>query len=366
MGFLGTIFSGAKSFFTGLNPNTLLSAGAGLVGNLISGNMQSHAQRDANRINLELAERQNEFNKQWWHEANEYNSPENQMLRYQAAGLNPNLIYGSAVNSPVSSGRSADMSVSPETGLAIGISRGFGSLASGIIQAQQIELQRKSTEADIKLKDSAAAKNYADAGITNANLDILNQTRDERIRRLGLENDEISSRIDLNKSVIDLNGAKYVMTNQQIANLKVNEQLLIQQTGINDWKAKHLALQFEELKATVFMKWLEANNYEEYLNLRNQGLRIENAKGSQEFQLLRGKMKELNFKNRQTAAYWNWFQANSDVIFENETAKLLNETRGNALYEELDHLIGAGAASSVLGKLISNSLPITSAIKPFL
>lgn len=63
----------------------------------------------------ELAERQFNYNKtlaeeeynrniEQWQRENEYNLPANQMLRYQQAGLNPNLIYGqsnTSASSPV-------------------------------------------------------------------------------------------------------------------------------------------------------------------------------------------------------------------------------------------------------------------------
>lgn len=40
-------------------------------------------------------EKQNLYNLDQWNRTNEYNSPQAQMKRYQEAGLNPNLIYGS-------------------------------------------------------------------------------------------------------------------------------------------------------------------------------------------------------------------------------------------------------------------------------
>lgn len=43
---------------------------------------------------LEQWNRQNEWNLSMWNKQNEYNSPAQQMARYKAAGLNPNLIYG--------------------------------------------------------------------------------------------------------------------------------------------------------------------------------------------------------------------------------------------------------------------------------
>ena len=43
-----------------------------------------------------LQDRQNEFNLQMWNLQNEYNSPAAQMKRFEEAGLNPALMYGSA------------------------------------------------------------------------------------------------------------------------------------------------------------------------------------------------------------------------------------------------------------------------------
>ena len=43
---------------------------------------------------MEQWERENQANLDFWNMQNAYNSPAAQMQRYQAAGLNPNLIYG--------------------------------------------------------------------------------------------------------------------------------------------------------------------------------------------------------------------------------------------------------------------------------
>lgn len=51
-------------------------------------------QDKANTQNLELSKYQFDQNKEMWRIQNEYNSPQNQMNRFQQAGLNPNLIYG--------------------------------------------------------------------------------------------------------------------------------------------------------------------------------------------------------------------------------------------------------------------------------
>lgn len=55
------------------------------------------------KYNQTLAEEEYNRNIEQWQRENEYNLPANQMLRYQQAGLNPNLIYGQSnlsVSSP--------------------------------------------------------------------------------------------------------------------------------------------------------------------------------------------------------------------------------------------------------------------------
>lgn len=70
----------------------------GGVGSMVSSIMQGQQQRknvaDQLAANKELAKYQFSQNKQMWDLQNQYNSPEQQMARFKAAGLNPNLIYG--------------------------------------------------------------------------------------------------------------------------------------------------------------------------------------------------------------------------------------------------------------------------------
>lgn len=61
------------------------AAAAASLGTQLAGQARSKKQqKEANLYNLDM-----------WNKTNEYNSPQKQMERYQAAGLNPNLIYGS-------------------------------------------------------------------------------------------------------------------------------------------------------------------------------------------------------------------------------------------------------------------------------
>lgn len=62
-------------------------------------NAYNEAQWDkTNKYNEGLWNKQNEYNQTLWNQQNAYDSPEQQMARYKAAGLNPNLIYGQMGN----------------------------------------------------------------------------------------------------------------------------------------------------------------------------------------------------------------------------------------------------------------------------
>lgn len=54
-------------------------------------------------------EQQRDDNIAFWNMQNEYNSPQNQMKRFQEAGLNPNLIYGQGNSGPASSIQTPDV-----------------------------------------------------------------------------------------------------------------------------------------------------------------------------------------------------------------------------------------------------------------
>lgn len=68
-----------------------ISGGAGLIGSGLQ-----------YLFNKKLAEKQNEYNLNMWKLQAEYNSPQAQMERFRAAGLNPNLIYGQGNNGNMS------------------------------------------------------------------------------------------------------------------------------------------------------------------------------------------------------------------------------------------------------------------------
>ena len=112
-----------------------VSGGAGILGNIVGG-----------LFGRSLQKYQNEWNLEMWHRQNEYNSPIQQMARYQEAGLNPNLIYSQG-----SPGNSQSMPTSAENKYQPDMSFVGDSLRLGM-QSEQMKHQNDVMKADRDLK----------------------------------------------------------------------------------------------------------------------------------------------------------------------------------------------------------------------
>lgn len=137
----------------------LLAAGAGL--DLVSGLINTGTQFATSK---KLMDYQNQLNIQNWKMANEYNSPKAQMERYKAAGLNPNLVYGSLgqtaagnLSSPSSSG------VNPRTQLG-------GSAASFLIAASQAKNMQLQND-NLNEQNNAIRANIAKTNAETRNIE---------------------------------------------------------------------------------------------------------------------------------------------------------------------------------------------------
>ena len=115
--------------------NAAIDGGAGLFGQVIGGLFGRANQKYQNEWNLEM-----------WHRQNEYNSPIQQMARYQEAGLNPNLIYSQG-----SPGNSQSMPTSAENKYQPDMSFVGNALMRGM-QSEQMKHQNEVLKADQNLK----------------------------------------------------------------------------------------------------------------------------------------------------------------------------------------------------------------------
>lgn len=140
----------------------LVSGLGGLLGNVVTG----YSQHETNQTNLRIARETNDANYRLWQENNAYNTPAAQMSRLQAAGLNPNMVYGQ-----ISSGNSS----SPATAQgAVMKSAKFGDF--GTSAAVMSYLQGQMQKSSIMLQDTQSEKNKAETNKTN--VETLNAQKD--------------------------------------------------------------------------------------------------------------------------------------------------------------------------------------------
>lgn len=94
----------------------ILSLGSQAVGqgyNIFSQNQQNQynqqQQQQQQNWNLQNQQNQQQWNLDQWNRQNLYNSPQAQMARFKAAGLNPHLIYGKGSSGPAATITSPDV-----------------------------------------------------------------------------------------------------------------------------------------------------------------------------------------------------------------------------------------------------------------
>lgn len=240
--------------------SSALAAGAiAGAGSLISGLWSSHgsrdaaryqlqAQRETNQTNRDIAEQNNKFNERMWNLQNEYNTPEMQRARLEAAGLNPYLMMDGGSAGIAESAPTADTSgtqVAPDIGSTIagGYQAMGNSISAAASQIAQMTYQNDLQQANVN-KTNAEAKN---ADLQNQYDMLRNQfaaaqfLTDLRLKRKQGDiseldakylRDSMQDRLDSVKFQNTLSGSQASYYNQMSGLLDVQRQ--IEQTNL-DW-----------------------------------------------------------------------------------------------------------------------------------
>lgn len=204
----------------------LISGAAGLVGGILtnsSNSGQTSAQRDFQR-------EENEKDRQWQQHmtdyVNDYNTPSNQRLRLEQAGLNPYMMMGSGSTGTAVAASGAQHSATPSAipmvnPVPSNFAESFlsASLASAQKDNLQAQTQKYGAEAQYsKLKGFADfVKSMSEAKLKGVqtiaqqlNNDVLEQVKSDRIASYGLNNKLIQTQIDENmasKALLTVNTA---------------------------------------------------------------------------------------------------------------------------------------------------------------
>lgn len=135
-----------------------LAIGSGIAG-IGSTLLNARSQKKANQMQID-------FQQDMWNKTNKYNDPSQQMSRLKAAGLNPNLIYGSS-----SSAAAGNASMAGKPDIQAQDYSGIGSaLSGGVAQYYQLENTQAGTEA------TQARAKLTEQETLNAALESLSKT----------------------------------------------------------------------------------------------------------------------------------------------------------------------------------------------
>ncbi len=227
------------------------------------GDQFSNTQLAEMQFNHDEAQVDRDWNERMY---NMYQSPEAQMRQYQEAGLNPALMYqgGVDINGP-SGGSAASASgavggETPQSGFerVMGVMSQFLQMITGASNIGQQAVQTKST---VSLQSAEAALKGAQTEQTQVqtnnaildgeikqlelsykkqfyDLDIKEQ--EERISNLKKQGQKIMSEIDVNNSVISLNGAQIDLTRGLTNKADKECALLTSQTLLTNLEAEKL------------------------------------------------------------------------------------------------------------------------------
>ena len=155
-----------------------IAAGTDLGGSIWSNIAYKKREADRRKYNEKQERLARQHNIALWHMQNQYNHPLQQMERLKAAGLNPNLIYGSSPGSAVGNSGAVSPGSAPKGEIApLRVSNPM----IPFMDTQVKQAQSNNMQADAALKNMQAYKTGIDAGVSKQNLQFLTDTFDARV-----------------------------------------------------------------------------------------------------------------------------------------------------------------------------------------
>lgn len=275
----------------------LIGGASNVIGNIIGGASSSSAQRSANRTNLQIARETNQQNwnmmsyqNQWNEAQNEkmlaYNTPLEQMKRYDQAGINPYLAASQIVpgnqQSQLTSAQAPPMQASqvqPVTGMADAIQNSISSAADSMLkiaQARDInmdsELKRLAFDSDLEGRKFRNKSDEYDYKLKKQGYDFNfeMQPLDKMLKQMSINQVSAQTKnvehqtklLEVQTKLADFDlGFKNKHAEEQF---KAELANIISQTNLNDESAKNLLYDRTVFKPKQLSLQSERNRIEMY------------------------------------------------------------------------------------------------------
>lgn len=246
----------------------------GMAGAAIGGLFDIASSALNNKYAVQQMELQNQMNIDQWRRENQYNSPTAQMQRLSAAGLNPNLVYGSGATTLSAS--------SPKLEAAQKKAPDLGQYAvmavNAMLKQKELDIREKEVDSKVDLNATQANWNKVRSDLDDLKLaleeltfnnkvagsDLMLQKLRESIDNLNASTRNYESMIGLNavraenlQSQTKLNNAKVEETYSRIKNIDqdtkvkaVDEILRNSQVDLTNQQILKLVSEIEQLQIT--------------------------------------------------------------------------------------------------------------------
>lgn len=249
----------------------VIAAVATVVGSIVAAVASSESNRKTNEANKDLADQAFEQNKalneqthqqnlELWKYQNEYNAPSAQMERLRAAGLNPQLVYGSG---NVAGNTTSNVPQLDAAKKLAPMMRAFTGFDLGLDDAASVFFNAKLAQSQARLADANALKALADTDVSKANKESIfantsftrwrekkdrdlfsleSRTKEAVLSKIYADTKQSDSATDVNKaklSLMSLEGdflkRKMKMTDTQIEQIVWSTMKLKQDYDFSSW-----------------------------------------------------------------------------------------------------------------------------------
>lgn len=255
-----------------LSSAALISGGFGLVGGLIS-----HGDvKEQYKYNKKLQDNAFAHNVEMWNMQNAYNTPSAQMERLQAAGLNPNLVYGNG-------GATNTASDYPK------YQAGEAPQVANIRNAsRQLALQGFQTALNAKLQQSQAANLDADTELKNKTTELTGVHKEiallDKELRSGTLSSELQYKVEkwkqdliLGRNQIKLGDQQLTLNQKQMEKLDAETDNIKQNTKLSEAQAEQITVTLQYLPQ-MLRSQIDSNNANAYNAIQHGNLAIKQAK----------------------------------------------------------------------------------------
>lgn len=239
----------------GMNP-TVAGGLIGAGGSLLSSIFNLFGQRSANKANMELAKYNWQQQIAMWERNNEYNTPENQMKRLMAAGLNPNLMYGQ--------GNTGNSTSVPTPQLPHVDPYRMDDPSAAIIRGMQYGRDLELQESQIKNNEALAQYNTEKA---------VTETYNRAMKALDIEGGkfDLDLKRELRQNTIDLAFNRLAKEQETLGGLQLSNEFnrrtmdaRVQDTVL---KPQQRLAQIEEIRSKTNLNYVQANHLQKDMEL---------------------------------------------------------------------------------------------------